>query len=51
MQLKKDYKIYLLDDDLFYMNIFQQHLINLGYTDITAFSDPAVCFDNPLIIL
>ena len=46
MQLKKDYKIYLLDDDMFYVNIFQQHLLNLGYTDVSAFSDPVVCFDN-----
>jgi DNA-binding NtrC family response regulator len=46
MQLKKDFKIYLLDDDLFYMNIFQQHLVNLGYTDISAFSDPAACFEK-----
>lgn len=46
MQLKKDYKIYLLDDNLFYMNLFQQHLINLGYTDIIAFSDPMACIDK-----
>lgn len=46
MQLKKDYKIYLLDDDMFYINIFQQRLLNLGYTDISAFSDPAACFEN-----
>jgi DNA-binding NtrC family response regulator len=46
MQLKKDYKIYLLDDDIFYVNIFQQHLINLGYSDIKAFNDPVICFDN-----
>jgi DNA-binding NtrC family response regulator len=46
MPLKKDYKIFLLDDDIFYMNIFQQHLINLGYTNITTFSDPAACFEK-----
>lgn len=46
MQLKNDYKIYLLDDDKFYMNIFQQHLVNLGYTDISTFSDPVACFEN-----
>ncbi len=32
MQLKKDYKIYLLDDDVFYMNIFQPStLLTSGY--------------------
>ncbi len=46
MQLKNDYKIYLLDDDKFYMNIFQQHLVNFGYTDISTFSDPVACFEN-----
>lgn len=46
MPLKKDYKIYLLDGNLFYMNIFQQHLVNLGYSDISTFSDPWECFEN-----
>lgn len=50
MQLKKDYKIYLLDDDMFYINIFQQHLFNLGYHDVSTFSDPFACFEkgNPV---
>ena len=46
MQLKKDYKIYLLSDVMFHMNIFQQHLVNLAYTDISTFSDPQVCLEN-----
>lgn len=46
MQLKGDYKIYLMDDDMFYMSIFQQHLVNLGYSDISIFSDPAAYFNN-----
>ena len=44
--MKKDYKIYLLDDDMFYLNIFQQHLVNLGYTSITTFTNPADCVNN-----
>jgi DNA-binding NtrC family response regulator len=40
MQLKTDFKIYLLGDDIFYLNIFQQHLVNLEYTDVTAFAEP-----------
>ncbi|MCW3092544.1 MAG: response regulator [Ferruginibacter sp.] len=46
MLSKKDYKIYLLDEDVFYMNIFQQQLVNLGYTDITAFHEAAKCLEN-----
>jgi len=46
MQLKKDYKIYLLDDNMFNVNIFQQHLFNLGYTDTTVFCDPESCMEQ-----
>ena len=46
MHSKKDFKIYLLDDDLFYINIFQQHLLNLGYKDIKSFINPMDCFDH-----
>ena len=46
MQPKKDFKIYLLSDEPFYLHIFQQHLINLGYTDITAFNEANKCFDK-----
>ena len=46
MVFKKSLKIFLLDDDIFYMNIFQQHLANIGYHDISTFVDPLVCFDN-----
>lgn len=47
MQLKKEDRIYLLDDNMFYASIFEQHLLNLGYTDISTFSDPSTCFDKP----
>ena len=43
MQLKQLDKIYLLDDNMFYINIFQQHLVNLGYSDIAIFSSPGEC--------
>ena len=46
MHCKKDSKIYLLDDDLFYLNIFKQHLSNLGYNDIESFSNPIDCFEH-----
>ncbi len=46
MQLEKKDKIFLLDDNLFYLSIFQQHLVNLGYMDISTFVDPVSCFDK-----
>jgi len=46
MHSKKDFKIYLLDDDIFYINIFQQHLSNLGYNNSQSFSDAMNCFDH-----
>lgn len=46
MHSKKAFKIYLLDDDLFYINIFQQHLLNLGYSDIESYINPMDCFDH-----
>lgn len=46
MHSKRDFKIYLLDDDMFYINIFQQQLSNLGYTDTRSFSNPMDCFNH-----
>ncbi len=46
MRLKKDLKIFVLDGDIFTLNIYQQHLINLGYTDISIFHNAADCIDN-----
>ncbi|MEO7766231.1 MAG: response regulator [Ferruginibacter sp.] len=46
MLFRKDYKIYLLGEDIFYMSIFQQQLQNLGYTDITHFHDVAECLES-----
>lgn len=46
MQLKSDDKIYLLDDNMFYISIFQQHLVNLGYTDVSIFDSPAACVNK-----
>lgn len=43
MELKQLDKIYLLDDNMFYIHIFQQHLVNLGYSDIAIFNSPGEC--------
>lgn len=43
MELKSDDKIYLLADNMFYINIFEQHVVNLGYTNISIFNSPNAC--------
>ena len=48
MRVKKDFKIFVLDSDMFSLNIYEQHLINLGYSDISTFNNSADCF-NALI--
>lgn len=46
MKGAKDYRIFILDGDIFSLNIYQQHLINLGYTDISTYHKPADCLNN-----
>ena len=54
MTAKKDFKIFLLDSNMFSLNIYQQHLVNLGYSDISIFHNADDCLDglalNPDII-
>jgi polysaccharide export outer membrane protein len=45
MRVRKDFKIFVLDGDLFSLNIYEQHLVNLGYTDISTFNNSVDCFD------
>ena len=45
MIAKKHFKIFLLDGNMFSLNIYQQHLINLGYTDISIFHNEQDCLD------
>jgi len=39
-------KLFLVDDDEFSLNMYHQHLLNLGYTDITLFSNGSSCLNN-----
>jgi polysaccharide export outer membrane protein len=32
-----DFKIFVLDDDIFYLNLFKQQLINLGFENVTTY--------------
>lgn len=54
MGVKKDYKIFVLDGNMFSLNLYEQQLINLGYTDVSPFQVANNCFealpDRPDII-
>ena len=39
-------KIFLVDDEIFYLNILEQHIRNLGYEDISTFDNGYACLDN-----
>jgi polysaccharide export outer membrane protein len=42
----KTYKIFLVDDDLFCLNMYEQHLKNLGYEDINKFESGTDCLNH-----
>lgn len=39
-------KIYLVDDDVFCLNMYKQHLDNMNYKNVTCFESGAVCLEN-----
>lgn len=39
-------KIFLVDDDLFSLNVYHQNLENLGYTDVSLFLNGTICLNN-----
>jgi DNA-binding NtrC family response regulator len=39
-------KIFLVDDDLFSLNVYRQNLENLGYNDISLFLNGTICLNN-----
>jgi DNA-binding NtrC family response regulator len=45
MENQKDIKIFLVDDDPFCLSLYEGHLRNLGYHDITRFGDGFTCLD------
>lgn len=40
------FKIFLVDDDLFSLSLYEQSLRNLGYTDITPFQSGTDCLNQ-----
>lgn len=46
MTTHKDLRIFLVDDDVFCLNLYQQFLNKLGYGQIECFSSGKECLDN-----
>ena len=46
MAENKDLKIFLVDDDVFCLNLYQQFLNKLGYDQIVCFNGGKDCIDN-----
>lgn len=46
MSAHKDLKLFLVDDDVFCLNLYQQFLSKLGYENINCFSGGQDCLDN-----
>lgn len=46
MEKNTSLKIFLVDDDLFSLHLYEQHLRNLGYADIHAFDNGTGCLNE-----
>jgi len=45
MEPIKKFKIFLVDDESFCLNLYKQYFNNLGYDDVTSFSNGADCLN------
>ncbi|SFW75771.1 response regulator [Chitinophaga sancti] len=54
MDTSTDFRIFVVDDDEFCLNLYRQHLTKQGYKDIKTFQNGAECLieltDNPDVI-
>ncbi len=46
MENQTQFKFFIVDDDIFCANVYEQYLANLNYTDITYFSNGNDCLNN-----
>lgn len=46
MKSKPQFKFFIVDDDIFCANIYEQYLLNQDFTDVTHFSNGNDCLDN-----
>ena len=46
MEPVRDFKIFLVDDDIFNLKLTEYHLKSLGYTDVATFKNGMECLNN-----
>jgi DNA-binding NtrC family response regulator len=46
MENQNQFKFFIVDDDIFCANLYEQHLTNMNYNDITYFSNGNDCLSN-----
>ncbi|WP_395056818.1 response regulator [Flavobacterium sp.] len=46
MENQNQFKFFIVDDDIFCANLYEQHLTNMNYTDITYFHNGNDCLSN-----
>jgi DNA-binding NtrC family response regulator len=46
MENQVQFKFFIVDDDMFCANVYQQYLLNMGYSDFTYFNNGNDCLDN-----
>jgi polysaccharide export outer membrane protein len=46
METDTAFKIFLVDDDPFCISLYEQHLLNLGYSNVKTFSNGTDCLNS-----
>ena len=46
MENQNQFKFFIVDDDVFCANVYEQYLINMNYKDITYFNNGSDCLKN-----
>lgn len=46
MENSSQFKFFIVDDDIFCANMYEQYLLNLNYTDITYYNNGNDCLNN-----
>ena len=44
--MKENFKIFIVDDDSYFSNLYKQHLLNIEYTDVHCFDNGRDCLKN-----
>jgi DNA-binding NtrC family response regulator len=46
METKTQFKFFIVDDDFFCANLYNQYLTNMDYNDVTLFANGSDCINN-----